>query len=153
LARHSGRGAGDVHVFLEGESDLPIVADPGKLRQMLWNLVRNAVQASQAGDVVRVGVYLENEHVVVEVVDHGEGIAEDAKTQLFDAFYTTRSQGTGIGLAVVKRIVDEHGWQIVILDSSPRGATFRIDLGELSAEPIGTVPVKSKGRWTLSPSA
>lgn len=153
LARHSGRGAGDVSVFYEGEKLLPIVADPGMVRQMLWNLVRNAVQASRAGEVVRVGVYLEEGEVIVEVVDRGSGISDEAKPQLFDAFYTTRSQGTGIGLAVVKRIVDEHGWSITVLDTEPRGATFRVNLGELSPEPLGTVPVKSKGRWTLSPSA
>lgn len=153
LARNSGRGVGDVLVYFEGETELPVIADPGMLRQMLWNLVRNAVQASGAGDVVRVGVYLEANHAVVEVVDHGVGISDEAKPQLFDAFYTTRSQGTGIGLAVVKRIVTEHGWSIAVVDTVPRGATFRVTLGELSGEPVGTVPVKSKGRWTLSPGA
>jgi signal transduction histidine kinase len=153
LARHSGRGAGDVSVFYEGEKLLPIVADPGMVRQMLWNLVRNAVQASQAGDVVRVGVYLEGGEVFVEVVDRGVGISDEAKPLLFDAFYTTRSQGTGIGLAVVKRIVDDHGWSIDVLDTAPRGATFRVNMGPVSQEPVGTIPVKSKGRWTLSPTA
>jgi two-component system, NtrC family, sensor histidine kinase HydH len=153
LARHSGRGAGDVAVFYEGEKLLTIPADPSMVRQMLWNLVRNAVQASQADDVVRVGVYLENGDVIVEVVDRGGGISDDAKPQLFDAFYTTRSQGTGIGLAVVKRIVDEHGWSIAVLDTVPRGATFRVNMGALSEEPLGTVPIKPKGRWTLSPGA
>jgi two-component system sensor histidine kinase HydH len=153
LARNSGRGAGDVLVYFEGEAELPILADPGMLRQMLWNLVRNAVQASQAGDVVRVSVTLTGGVVRVEVVDHGVGIAEETKPLLFDAFFTARSQGTGIGLAVVKRIVDEHGWDIEVLDSIPRGATFRVTLGELSDDPVGSVPVKSKGRWTLSPTA
>ncbi len=153
LARNSGRGAGDVAVFFEGEKCLPIVADPGMVRQMLWNLVRNAVQASQAGDVVRVGVYLQDGDVIVEVVDHGVGISDEAKPLLFDAFYTTRSQGTGIGLAVVKRIVDDHGWVIDVLDTAPRGATFSVNMGALSPDPVGSVPVKSKGRWTLSPTA
>jgi two-component system, NtrC family, sensor histidine kinase HydH len=153
LARHSGRGAGDVAVIYDGEKLLPIVADPGMVRQMLWNLVRNAVQASQASDVVRVAVHLVDGEVVVEVVDHGSGISDDAKPLLFDAFYTTRSQGTGIGLAVVKRIVDEHGWSIAVLDTDPRGATFCVNMGELSQDPLGTVPVKAKGRWTLSPTA
>ena len=65
----------------------------------------------------------------------------------------TMPEGTGIGLAVVKRIVTEHGWSIAVVDTVPRGATFRVTLGELSGEPVGTVPVKSKGRWTLSPGA
>lgn len=153
LARNSGRGAGDVGVYFEGDSNVLVVADPSMVRQMLWNLVRNAVQASQAGEMVRVGVYLEGDEVAVEVVDKGVGISDEAKPQLFDAFYTTRSQGTGIGLAVVKRIVDDHGWTISVLDTEPRGATFRVNLGELSQDPIGTVPTKPKGRWTLSPTA
>jgi two-component system sensor histidine kinase HydH len=69
------------------------------------------------------------EAVVVEVIDRGPGIAKEAREHLFDAFFTTRSHGAGIGLAVVKRIVDEHGWAIEVLDSGPTGersTTFRV---------------------------
>jgi two-component system sensor histidine kinase HydH len=121
------------------------------VRQMLWNLVRNAVQASQAGDVVKVGVYVVDGDCTVEVADFGMGISEETKDQIFDAFYTTRSHGTGIGLAVVKRIVDDHGWSVEVVDNTPRGATFRVHLGPLAEQPLGTLPAPPATRWTLSP--
>ena len=101
-----------------------------QLRQLAWNLVRNAVQASSAGDAVRVRVQRDaRDHAVLEVSDRGIGIDEQAKVRLFDAFFTTRSQGTGVGLAVVKRIADEHGFSIEVTSERGRGATFRVDLG------------------------
>ena len=64
--------------------------------------------------------------------DQGRGIAEETRAQLFDAFFTTRTQGVGIGLAVVKRVVDDHGWSIEV-DSQPgAGATFRVGVPRLS---------------------
>jgi signal transduction histidine kinase len=67
---------------------------------------------------------------VLEVHDDGPGIEAEARARLFDAFFTTRSSGMGIGLAVVKRIVDEHGWLIEVESREGRGATFRVRMGE-----------------------
>lgn len=125
LASQSGRGS-DVSVTYEGPDELRVVADAAQVRQLLWNLVRNAVQASSAGDEVRVRLGREDGGAVLEVSDHGPGIPEEAKQQLFDAFFTTRSHGTGVGLAVVKRIVDDHGWNIRVSSTDGRGATFSV---------------------------
>jgi signal transduction histidine kinase len=67
--------------------------------------------------------------LVLEVKDDGIGIDDDAKKRLFDAFFTTRSHGTGIGLAVVKRIADDHGFGIDVESSKGSGALFRVRLG------------------------
>ena len=63
---------------------------------------------------------------ILEVHDDGPGIGAAARGRLFDAFFTTRSSGMGIGLAVVKRIVDEHGWVIEVESKEGRGATFLV---------------------------
>jgi two-component system, NtrC family, sensor histidine kinase HydH len=130
LASKSGRAVSDVDVVFE--CDTPSVwvrADNAQLRQLMWNLVRNAVQASAAGDVVKVAIQLGPEGVVLSVVDHGVGIEEAQMPRLFDAFFTTRSQGSGVGLAVVKRIADEHGFMIHVRSEAGRGATFRVLMG------------------------
>lgn len=128
LMRRSGRALSDVKIRQLGERSVRVRADPGQLRQLVWNLVRNAVQASSAGGEVRVD--LRKDRVVTFVVaDDGVGIAPEALSQLFDAFFTTRSQGTGIGLAVVKRIADEHGFALRVDSSEGRGARFEVDLG------------------------
>ena len=91
--------------------------------------MRNGVQASRAGGEVGVSVTDQNGVLALEVKDDGVGIDDEAKERLFDAFFTTRSHGTGIGLAVVKRIADDHGFPIEVQSSKGSGATFRVLLG------------------------
>jgi two-component system, NtrC family, sensor histidine kinase HydH len=129
LTARSGRAVSDVEVSYSGLDAAPIWADGAQLRQMIWNLVRNAVQASSPGDSVEVAVEIIGKSTWLRVSDRGAGIDEAARERLFDAFFTTRSQGTGMGLAVVKRIADEHAFSIAVDSSRGRGATFRVNLG------------------------
>ncbi len=151
LAQASGRSAGDVSVEFEGDESVRVLADPGMARQMLWNLVRNAVQASRSGGQVQVRVERVGDEALASVSDTGVGLDDEAKEKIFDAFYTTRSKGTGIGLAVVKRISDDHGWQIDVSDTEGGGATFTLRLGPSEEQPEGSVPKRSVQPWTLFP--
>ncbi|MBK9266815.1 MAG: two-component sensor histidine kinase [Polyangiaceae bacterium] len=128
LAATSGRG-GDVIVRCEGPSDVHIVADMAQMRQVVWNLVRNAIQASSAGSVVTLR-WSKNDTtgVTFEVNDRGVGIDPEARERLFDAFFTTRSKGMGIGLAVVKRIVDDHGFEVTVDSNETNGTTFAVHI-------------------------
>jgi signal transduction histidine kinase len=137
LASQSGRGK-DVALSYEGPAEgetLVTQADGGQLRQVMWNLVRNAVQASHPGAkvtlrVAKVGAPSPGRGKggwSLEVQDDGPGIGPDARSHLFEPFFTTRSSGMGIGLAVVKRIVDDHGWTIEVRSDQGRGATFRVN--------------------------
>ncbi len=124
LAKQSGRGR-DVNVEYAGLAHLSVTADAGQTRQLAWNLVRNAVSVSPPGAVVTVTVERRNHDATLSVHDDGPGIPEEARVHLFDQFFTTRSHGTGIGLAVVKRILDAHGWNIEI-ESDDGGTTFTV---------------------------
>jgi signal transduction histidine kinase len=127
LASKSGRAVSDVAVRFTTDGRPALVrADSAQLRQLVWNLVRNAVQASEAGEEVRVSVMQHPQGVELAVIDHGVGIEESQMPRLFDAFFTTRSQGSGVGLAVVKRIADEHGFLIHVKSEAGRGAAFRV---------------------------
>jgi signal transduction histidine kinase len=125
LASRSGRGA-DVRVRYEGPESALIFADAAQIRQVVWNLVRNAIQASSAADEVLVRVSVGEGERVLEVRDRGQGISPEARERLFDAFFTTRSQGMGIGLAVVKRILDDHGFGIEVESVAEQGTVFRV---------------------------
>lgn len=125
LAGRSGRG-GDVRVRYEGPASAVVFADAAQIRQVAWNLLRNAIQASSAGDEVVARISASDREVILEVADHGQGISEEARERLFDAFFTTRSQGMGIGLAVVKRILDDHGFSIEVESGAPKGTIFRV---------------------------
>lgn len=154
LATGSERsGAGDVDVRYVGpEVAVWAICDAGQMRQVLWNLVRNGVQASGAGSAVTVSIRDEGRagRVAMAVTDSGPGIAPASRAKIFDAFFTTRSQGAGIGLAVVRRIIDDHAHVGVSIDVRNRndgktmgstgalrtGAIFEVGLA--SAAPPGT---------------
>ena len=133
LAARSERSAsGDVKVVYDGPNEAHLVrGDGAQIRQVMWNLVRNAVQASPAGTTVKVIVVPEARNVVLQVDDEGPGVSDEARARIFDAFYTTRTHGVGIGLALVKRIIDEHavlGARIEVVSSERGGASFRVTL-------------------------
>jgi two-component system sensor histidine kinase HydH len=155
LAGQSGRAVSDVRVTYHGADRALVTADSAQLRQLIWNLVRNAVQASRAGSEVTVTVEVKarlgREWAELHVQDHGVGLDDEARERIFDAFFTTRAQGTGVGLAVVKRIADDHGFLIEVDSQSGRGATFRVTLGGLLQVPVGTHVVPEERR-TLFPS-
>jgi two-component system sensor histidine kinase HydH len=155
LAGQSGRSVSDVRVSYDGSQRALITADSAQLRQLIWNLVRNAVQASSAGSEVKVTVQVRTDRgrpwAQLEVRDQGVGLSAEARERIFDAFFTTRAQGTGVGLAVVKRIADDHGFSIDVESQSGRGATFRVSLGSLLELPVGT-PIIPEQRRTLFPS-
>jgi two-component system, NtrC family, sensor histidine kinase HydH len=135
LASRSGRG-GDVDLRYEGPDEAPITADVAQMRQVAWNLVRNAIQASSAGAAVIVRIAPSTGGgLSFEVKDRGAGIPPEARTRLFDAFFTTRSQGMGIGLAVVKRILDDHGFVVDVESAEGQGTTFSVKIPASSVEP------------------
>lgn len=140
LASRSDRsGAGDVNVKYDGPAGAILATcDPEQMRQVVWNLVRNAVQASGAGTSVTVSLREMAERVILSVSDEGPGIEPESQAKIFDAFFTTRAQGAGMGLAVVRRIIDDHasvGASIVVRSGTsreastrPKGATFEVGL-------------------------
>ena len=115
----AGSSAGDVRVRMGGE----------ELKQVLFNLVRNALEAVPAGAVIRVGWDLAGPHrVALWVSDDGPGMDRQTLALARRPFVTTRAQGTGLGLAIVDRLVREAGGRFQ-LDSAPgRGTTARLDL-------------------------
>jgi signal transduction histidine kinase len=112
----------------------PAVADPELLRPVLLNLIRNAVQAMADGGTLTVRAAIEGDVARVTVADTGPGIAPDAREDIFRPFYTTRAQGTGLGLTVSRALVAAMGGRLSV-DSDPgRGATFIVDLPAAHAE-------------------
>jgi two-component system sensor histidine kinase HydH len=101
--------------------------DAPKLERVLVNLLDNAVQAAP-GATVEARVYGDDRQLVFEVRDHGPGVPADERARIFEPFHTTRTRGTGLGLAVAQRIVEQHGGTIEVLDALGGGACFRITL-------------------------
>lgn len=107
-------------------TNLVIEADEQLLRQALFNLVLNAVQAVPAGGAIRISAISNGPEAVLAVSDNGPGVPPERRTEIFKPYFTTNEKGTGLGLAVVHQIVLAHGWEIACLANEPRGATFQI---------------------------
>jgi signal transduction histidine kinase len=113
---------------VKGEQ-LRVEADEQLLRQALFNLLLNAIQAVDAGGAIEVAAEKFNtSEVVLEMRDNGPGVPPERRTEIFKPYFTMQKQGqgTGLGLAVVQQIVLAHGWEIQCLPNQPRGAIFRI---------------------------
>jgi nitrogen fixation/metabolism regulation signal transduction histidine kinase len=102
--------------------DREVLIDPEQFRQVLTNLIDNAVEASGADGEVSVTVRPDGADVVVEVTDQGRGLDATDPELLFQPFYSTKGRGSGIGLAVVQRIVSDHGGSVRLEANRPRGA-------------------------------
>lgn len=108
---------------------LPAVSvDPEQIRQVLLNLVINAVQAMLTPGRIRLYAVHSGEHVRIEVEDEGVGIPADDLERIFDPFFTTRSNGTGLGLSIAYQIVNQHGGHIAAKRNPERGMTFTVTL-------------------------
>jgi PAS domain S-box-containing protein len=110
--------------------DLPrVAADKNRLRQVLINLLQNAAQASQPGARLRLRLdRIDSGSLFLEVADQGEGMSADQLRQVFQLFYTTKPRGTGLGLPVARRIVEEHGGSLELTSAPGQGTTARVTL-------------------------
>jgi len=102
--------------------------DRQKMRQALWDLLINAVDAVPAGGAIRVGIKAEAGEIIIE--DSGAGIPRDVRDRIFEPFFTTKDRGTGLGLANVYANIEAHRGRIYVEPSSLGGARFIIDLPE-----------------------
>jgi len=105
---------------------LTIEADEQMLRQVLFNLMINSIQAVGTQGSIQVRLVRNNTEAILEVADDGPGIPAEQRREVFKPYFTTNKKGTGLGLAVVQQIVLAHGWEIECLENSPKGALFRI---------------------------
>jgi two-component system sensor histidine kinase HydH len=110
------------------ERPLLINGDPRQLHQVFVNLLINAIEAMPDGGVLRVVATSDpkNQHVSIQIHDTGEGIPPDLLPRLFEPFATAKERGTGLGLAVSRRILEEHGGTIEVHPHQPRGTMFEI---------------------------
>jgi two-component system sensor histidine kinase PilS (NtrC family) len=128
------RGVGKVELAVEvadadGTAPIELAADPAKLRQVLWNLLRNAAEAAaRGGGHVWVAARTRPGAVELEVGDDGPGIPPEHRERIFDPFFTTKAKGHGLGLAIVQSIVGEHGGSVRVEGEVGHGARFTVRL-------------------------
>jgi two-component system sensor histidine kinase HydH len=100
--------------------------DPARMEQVLINLLENAIQVTPAERKVTAVIEVRGKELVFSVRDHGPGVPAAERSRIFEPFHTTKIRGTGLGLAVVKRIVELHGGRVEIDDGPDGGAVFSV---------------------------
>ncbi len=107
-------------------------ADLEKIRQVLINLISNAIKFSPEGESVQLSIKEEENRVIVQVIDHGPGISEEDKKRLFQKFSQKKGEkgGTGLGLYIAQKMIELHGSEIKIDSEQGRGATFWFSLSK-----------------------
>lgn len=119
--------------------EVMVAGDPDQLKQALWNLGLNAIQAMQMGGQIsfairRLGSKNGDGWVAIELTDTGRGISPGEVERIFDPFYTTRPGGTGLGLAITRKIINNLGGRIEVTSREGGGATFRVVLKQAAGE-------------------
>lgn len=128
LAQHA---AADRNILLQLHLNAftgDITCDPEQIRQLLLNLLLNAVQASPEKSSVMIATQMQEDILLIEVRDEGEGIVAKDVEHIFDPFFTTKPNGTGLGLAIAGTIATQHGGALTCHPNTPRGACFTLHL-------------------------
>ena len=102
--------------------------DPHQIRQVFLNLLRNAMEATPDGGSITITMLLEDRYILFRVSDTGIGISKDRLPHVLELFYTTKTGGTGLGLAICRKILEDHGGDILIASQEGRGTTVTVKL-------------------------
>jgi signal transduction histidine kinase len=119
----------DVAVKMELAERLPDVpGDPVQLKQALLSVLLNAIQACPIEGSVTLATEANNEHIIVKVIDNGEGISPSHRSRIFEPFFSTKEGASGLGLPLALAIVKEHQGRISLTSAAGKGSTFLISL-------------------------
>jgi len=130
LVESCWRSVNTAEATLVVETEQTIQADESRLQQLVENVLRNAVEYGGEDVVITVGELDGGFYIA----DDGPGIPVDKREQIFESGYSTTTEGTGFGLAIVQEIVTAHGWETSVTDSDAGGARFEITGVEIAAE-------------------
>jgi two-component system sensor histidine kinase HydH len=106
----------------------PLQADPNQMKQVLLNLVKNAFEAMDSGGQIVLASGAEDNQVWFSVKDTGGGMPPDVLEKIFNPFFTTKKKGTGLGLAVIHKIVADHHGSVSVQSLPDQGTTFQVKL-------------------------
>ncbi len=116
-------------LHVEYGKDIPLVPfDKRYMKQALLNLVKNALAAMQRGGTLSLSIHAINDELKLVVQDTGTGIPEDKLGKIFEPYYTTKENGTGLGLTLTYKIIKEHGGDVTVLSRQGQGSTFTITI-------------------------
>ena len=110
-------------------TDLPLAeVDRTQIKQAFFNIIKNAIQAMRPGGALQIESELENQFIRISFRDNGGGIAPEHMSKIFNPYFTTKKEGSGLGLLIVRRIIREHGGEIDLVSHDGEGLEFTVRL-------------------------
>ena len=113
---------------LQTGSDATVLIDRELMQQALLNIIQNGVEATEPGGMMKIALFSRADRAIIEITDTGRGIPEKERARVFNLYYTTKEDGTGMGLSIANQIVQSHGGIIELEQREPQGTCFRIIL-------------------------
>ncbi|MCF6237557.1 MAG: HAMP domain-containing histidine kinase [Candidatus Marinimicrobia bacterium] len=119
----------DAQIELKLDPELKVIhADTMQMKQVLVNLIQNAIQACPGESHLKLSTKVQDRACLIQITDHGQGISDADLVKIFEPYFTTKKKGTGLGLAIVRRIIRQHGGDIRAFSALGEGSTFEISL-------------------------
>ncbi|WP_242705685.1 ATP-binding protein [Pontibacillus sp. ALD_SL1] len=119
----------NVNLTIKQGEPIKVYCDRSQIKQVFINIIKNAIEVmSESGGTVTINVYKRNDTACMDIVDEGPGIPVHLIDKIKEPFFTTKKNGTGLGLMITNQILEKHKGSLNILDNEPRGSIFRISL-------------------------
>ena len=126
-----------IEVTVDYPEQMPeLYLDPSQIKQVFFNLIKNAVEAMADGGRLAIAMHAGDAWFTIDFLDNGSGISPEGFARMFEAYHTTKTKGNGLGLTVVQRIIQDHGGEIEVSSKPGAGTCFRVRL------PVGKPRVK-----------
>src|SRR5690625_2468842 len=116
----------DVNLEIKCDPTIQIVCNASQIKQVLINLILNAAEAMTNKGTIYLHTYIKNQFVIMDIIDEGEGITPEVINELYEPFFTTKEQGTGLGLIITQHLLDLHQAKLEVRPNKQKGSTFTI---------------------------
>jgi signal transduction histidine kinase len=130
---------GNIEIINQVEKGMYVQADSYRLKQAVWNLLLNSVDAMPIGGLIMIKSRNEDSSAIIEISDEGKGVDENFISRIFEPFFTTKEVGTGLGLAIVQKVIEGYNGNINVISSRGNGATFVITLPRIKGVPADVI--------------
>ena len=114
--------------YKQKDNEVLIMGDFNRLKQVMLNIIKNSIEAIEDNGIIKMNSYIKNKSVIIEIIDNGKGMTEEELNKVTDLFFTTKKNGTGVGVTLSKEIVNAHDGIIEYSSKINKGTKVKIKL-------------------------